>query len=384
MSDCKHVLDANYISMQGLCLELSVDEFPVTGKHNGPPTSKALPKFLYVLEKDQGLRVGVAKADNGSGKAINLEWYMSKNMQILVIGGNGFIGSHVVDALLASGCSVRVLSRHPEKYRAPLTEVDYRQHDFRDQMAMAEALVGVDAVFHLVSTTFPGTANLDPKTDVDENLIGTLSLIDTMLAMGINRLLYMSSGGTVYGIPQQIPIPEVHPLRPINSYGIVKVAIEQFMDMYRRTRGLSPIVIRASNPYGSRQGHSGVQGVVSTFLDNIRAGRGIEIWGDGSVVRDYIDVRDLAELCVLAGTSQLEGTYNAGSGQGVSLNELIDIMKLELGVELTPIYRPGRLIDVPVSVLDCLKARTDFDWYADRTLRDGIRDIWTWKQTLNR
>jgi UDP-glucose 4-epimerase len=305
-------------------------------------------------------------------------------MQVLVIGGNGFIGSHVVDSLLASGCTVRVLSRHPERFRAPLAAVDYRQDDFRDRMAVAEALVGIDAVFHLVSTTFPGTANLDPKTDVEENLIGTLSLMDTMLGMGINRLLYMSSGGTVYGVPRQVPIPENHPLHPINSYGIVKVAIEQFIEMYRSTRGLSPIIIRASNPYGPRQGHSGVQGVVSTFIDNIRSGRTIEIWGDGSVVRDYIDVRDLAELCVRAGTSQKEGTYNAGSGHGVSLNELIEMMKEVIGLDIKPNYRPGRLIDVPVSVLDCTKAETDFDWHAGRNLRDGIRDVWSWKEGFNR
>lgn len=301
-------------------------------------------------------------------------------MHVLVIGGNGFIGSHVVDALLAAGCTVRVLSRHRERYRAPLAMVDYRQGDFRDRMAVAEALVGVDAVFHLVSTTFPGTANLDPKTDVAENLIGTLTLIETMLGMGINRLLYMSSGGTVYGVPQQVPIPEDHPLRPINSYGIVKVAIESFIDMYRRTRGLSSVVIRASNPYGPRQGHSGVQGVISTFLDNIRAGRGIEIWGDGEVVRDYIDVRDLADLCLRAGTSAQEGTYNAGSGEGVSLNTLISMIQQELGIEIRPQYKPARLIDVPVSVLDCTRARTDFDWRPARTLRAGIRDVWAWKE----
>lgn len=301
-------------------------------------------------------------------------------MQILVIGGSGFIGSHVVDSLLAAGHGVRVFGRHPERFRAPLPQVDYRQGDFRDRMALAEALIGIDAVFHLVSTTFPGTANLDPKTDVRENLIGTLELIETMLGLNIKRLLFVSSGGTVYGVPQQVPIPEDHPLRPINSYGIVKVAIEQFIEMYRRTRGLSPIVIRASNPYGPRQGHTGVQGVVSTFLDNIANGRQIEIWGDGSVVRDFIDVRDLADLCAKAGPSEKEGVYNAGSGTGVSLNELIASIRAVTGLEVEPRYRLARLIDVPVSVLDFSKAQQDFDWMPTRSLDEGIRDIWTWKR----
>ncbi len=153
-------------------------------------------------------------------------------MKVLVIGGSGFIGSHVVDALLKAGHDVRVFGRHPEHFRPALPNVDYRLGDFRDRMALAEALSGIEAVFHLVSTTFPGTANLDPKTDVRDNLISTLELIETMLSLHITRLLFVSSGGTVYGVPEQVPIPETHSLRPINSYGIVKVAIEQYLDMY--------------------------------------------------------------------------------------------------------------------------------------------------------
>lgn len=303
-------------------------------------------------------------------------------MRVLVIGGNGFVGSHVVDALISSGHNVRVFGRNPDRFRDPLPNVDYRQGDFRDRMSIAEALIGVDAVFHMVSTTFPGTANLDPKIDVQENLIGTLALIETMLGLGITRLLFVSSGGTVYGVPERVPIPEDHPLRPINSYGIVKVAIEHFIEMYRRTRGLSPIVIRASNPYGPRQGHTGVQGVVSTFIDNISSGRPIEIWGDGSVVRDFIDVRDLADLCVLAGTSSREGVYNAGSGIGTSLKELLVVIQQVVPQKIAVSFKPSRLIDVPVSILDCTRAKQDFGWRPTRELLEGIEDTWDWRRTL--
>lgn len=303
-------------------------------------------------------------------------------MKVLVIGGNGFIGSHVVDALLEAGHDVRVFSRHPERFRSPLPEVDYRIGDFRDRMAIAEALTGIDAVFHLVSTTFPGTANLDPKTDVRENLVGTIELIETMLALQISRLLFLSSGGTVYGVPERVPIPENHPLRPINSYGIVKLAIEQFIEMYRRTRNLSPVIIRPSNPYGTRQGHLGVQGVVSTFLENVALSRPIEIWGDGSVVRDFIDVRDLADICVLAGTSTQEGTYNAGSGVGTSLAQLLEIIRDVSSKRITVNYKPARLIDVPVSILDCSHARETFEWHPTRSLLEGVKDTWVWKQSF--
>lgn len=303
-------------------------------------------------------------------------------MKILVIGGCGFIGSHVVDALLAAGHAVRVFDRQAERFRPPLPGVDYRFGDFGDRMAVAEAVAGVDAVFHLVSTTFPGTANLDPKTDVRDNLIGTLQLVETMLGLEIPRLLFLSSGGTVYGIPEQVPIPEDHPLRPINSYGIVKVAIENYLMMFQRTRGLHPVIVRASNPFGPRQGHTGIQGVVSTFLRQIAEGETIEIWGDGSVVRDYLDVRDLAEACVIAGTSAIDGIYNAGSGTGTSLIELLDAIRATTGHAVTPRFRPGRAIDVPVSILDCSAAERDFGWRARHSLTDLLAAAWAWQMQV--
>lgn len=135
-------------------------------------------------------------------------------MKALVIGGNGFIGSHVVDALLLSGHKVRVFDRGAELYRSPLVDVDYRLADFSDVSALAEALVGVDSVYHFVSTTVPSTSNLDPISDIKGNLINTVRLLQLMLQNGVSRIVYLSSGGTVYGIPDISPIPEKHPLNP--------------------------------------------------------------------------------------------------------------------------------------------------------------------------
>jgi UDP-glucose 4-epimerase len=304
-------------------------------------------------------------------------------MKVLVIGGCGFIGSHIVDALLSQGYRVRVFDRLAERFRAPLDDVEYQFGNFGDRMALIEALSGVDAVMHLVSTTFPGTADLDPRTDVLDNLGGTLSLLDAMVGLGLSRIVFLSSGGTVYGPPDRVPIPEDHPLRPINSYGIVKCAIEHYLDMYRRTRGLSPVAIRASNPYGPRQGHAGVQGVISTFLNRTIAGEPIEIWGDGSVVRDYLHVSDLAKLCVLALTSDRTGAYNAGSGVGTSLNTIINTIGAVIGQPLDPIYKPGRAIDVQRSVLDVSRAAADFGWACKVPLRDGIADTYAWMRSTH-
>lgn len=305
-------------------------------------------------------------------------------MKVLVLGGCGFIGSHTVDALLASGHEVTVLDRGPERFRDPLANVDYLYGDFGDRMLLAEALVGVDAVLHLISTTFPGTANLDPRSDVSDNLLATLGLMDTMRSMGISRLVFLSSGGTVYGPPETEPIPEDHPLRPINSYGIVKVAIENYMWMYRNEFGLAPAAIRAANPFGPRQGHIGVQGVISTFLHKVQEGRSIEIWGDGNVVRDYLHARDLADLCVRVLGSDFVGPINAGSGVGRSLNEVIEAIGRVTGRDLQPIYKPARGIDIRRSVLDVCLARDRLDWYARVDFEDALRETWTWMNTLAR
>ncbi|MCU0853487.1 MAG: NAD-dependent epimerase/dehydratase family protein [Rhodobacteraceae bacterium] len=302
-------------------------------------------------------------------------------MKVLVLGGCGFIGSHVVDALLARGLSVRVFDRRPEAYRAPLHGVDYRYGSFSDRMAVIDALAGVDAVIHLISTTFPGTANLDPATDVQDNLVGTITLLESMLSLGVHRIVFLSSGGTVYGVPDTVPIPETHPLRPINSYGIVKVAIESYLNMYGRLKGLSPVILRATNPYGPRQAHVGVQGVVSTFLRRVRDGEALDVWGDGTVTRDFIYVADLAALCAAVTPGETEGIFNAGSGVGASVNDIIAEIAAVSGTAPVVNYKSARAIDVPRSVLDVSLARETFGWQATTLLREGIARTWEWLGT---
>ena len=167
-------------------------------------------------------------------------------------------------------------------------------------------------------------------------------------------------------------------MRPINSYGIVKSSIEHYLDLYRRTRGVSPVIIRASNPFGPRQAHTGVQGVVSTFLRRVLSGESIEIWGDGTVVRDYLDVGDLAELCVQAGSSEKEGAYNAGSGRGLSINEIVQAVRKVTGSEFKTVYRGARTIDVPRSVLDCSLAEKEFGWKSETQFDFTLQSTWEW------
>ncbi len=301
-----------------------------------------------------------------------------------MLGGCGFVGSHIVDHLLICGYAVRILDKHPEHFRERLSEVEYIFGDFRDGETVLRALLGVDAVVHLVSTTVPGTADFDPISDVKDNLIGTLTLLEAMSSAGVSRILFMSSGGTVYGVPEHTPIPEDHPLRPINSYGIVKASIEHYLSMYQRSRGLSPITIRASNPYGPRQGHSGVQGVISTFLNRIIAGEELEIWGDGSVVRDYLYISDLAELSVKALSTQETGSFNAGSGVGTSLREVVTMIEAATGIQAQLTYRSSRPMDVQCSILDVSRAQLTFGWHAQTEFMKGMSETILWMRSLSK
>lgn len=299
-------------------------------------------------------------------------------MKALVLGGCGFIGSHLVDGLLAAGHKVRVYDRAPEQFRQPFANVDYRFGNFSDAPLLSEALEGIEVVYHLISTTVPSTSNLDPVADVQGNLINTLQLIQMMVQKNIPKIVFLSSGGTVYGIPETVPIVETHPLRPICSYGVVKVAIENYLQMFHQLHGLEYVVLRASNPYGERQGHAGVQGVIGTFMKKILAGEPIEIWGDGSVVRDFIYVGDLAELCVQAGEKRTVGIFNAGVGQGVTVNEVLNKLVVVCGKPAEVVYRQNRNFDVHEVVLDITSAINTFNWNTTTEFDHGLKKHFSW------
>ena len=299
-------------------------------------------------------------------------------MLALILGGNGFIGSHLVDQLLDSGSKVRVFDRGPEKFRSPRPGVEYFQGEFDNISKLTEALHAVDVVYHLISTTVPSTSNIDPLADIQGNLINTVVLLDLMRALNIPKIVYLSSGGTVYGIPSLIPTPESHSTKPINSYGIVKVAIENYLHMYQHLYSVDYVSLRASNPYGPRQGHSGLQGVIGTYLNNLVDNKPVTVWGDGTVIRDFIYIEDLAELCLLAGQSNATGVYNAGSGVGTSIADVIGILSEVTGIAIKPEFSPSRSIDVPAAVLDISNTERTFQWMPSVSIRDGI-DL-TWKR----
>lgn len=293
-----------------------------------------------------------------------------------MLGGNGFLGSHLVDRLLAGGHEVAVLDRAPPPIGIHWAGVRQFHGALEDGKVVSEALLACDTVYHLVSTTVPSTSNLDPVADIHGNLIATVRVLDLMVKYGVRKIVYFSSGGTVYGDVDADQVDETNALAPVCSYGVVKVGIENYLGMYAHLYGLEPTVLRASNPYGARQGHSGLQGLIGTCLVRVAQGLPIEIWGDGSIVRDYIYVDDLARLAVLSGQSRQTGIFNAGSGVGHSVAEVVSAIGRVTGRKSEIIYRPARAFDVRRIVLAVEKAKNAFDWQPLVELEEGLDFTW--------
>lgn len=304
-------------------------------------------------------------------------------MNCLVLGGDGFIGSHLVDRLLQKGYVVRVYDCQCERFREPLADVEYVYGRLEDRKALRSALVGIDVVFHLIGTTVPASSNRDPIFDVQSNLISTLVLLQECVHAHVSRLVFASSGGTVYGIPQSNPLKESHDTNPICSYGITKLAIEKYLGLFHYLHELEYAALRCANAYGPRQNPWARQGAIAVFLGKVAQEKPITIWGDGSVVRDYVYVEDIARALVLAAESHgLVATLNVGSGQGHSLNQILELIRSVTGREIQVQYKMARSADVPVNVLNPRLAREMLGWQTMITLEEGVRRTWTWMQTV--
>lgn len=304
-------------------------------------------------------------------------------MRVLVLGGNGFIGSHVVDKLLREGHSVRVFDKNEEHYRRALPGVDYHLGEFGNRGLLSEALNGIDVVVHLISTTLPKTSNDDPVFDVQSNVIETLFLLEQCVANKIKKIIFTSSGGTVYGVPQSVPVLEESQTNPICSYGICKLTIEKYLELFRQLHNLDYVIIRPSNPFGRRQNPFGIQGAIPVFLGKILRNEPIQIWGTGDVVRDYIYVEDLVDAlyCAINSTTPSR-VFNIGYGKGHSLSDLLAVMKSVTGRNLTVTYTKSRSYDVPEIYLDITRASKELNWEPSTSLVQGIRRTWDFVNNL--
>jgi UDP-glucose 4-epimerase len=303
-------------------------------------------------------------------------------MKIAIFGGGGFIGSTIVDRLLLDNHQLRIFERPrvlPFRPFSTSEKVEWCTGDLSSMHDVDNAVKDVDAVFHLVSTTLPKSSNDDPVYDVQSNVVATLQMLNAMVTRKVKKIVFISSGGTVYGPPEYLPVDEKHPTNPVVSYGITKLAIEKYLQMYRHLHGINAISLRVANPYGERQRIETAQGAVGVFLHNAIRGIPIDIWGDGSVTRDYIHVSDVAEAFVRALEYKGSSTcFNISSGEGKSLNELVKILEKTLDKSVIVRNLPSRPFDIPVSILSNTLACQELQWKPLVKMTDGIARTARW------
>ncbi len=291
----------------------------------------------------------------------------------LIVGGSGFIGSHLVERLLQQNYEVTVLDRNDNPTNLSGLDVRYICGDLTNINAINQALSEVDFVFHLASTSTPTTSVEDPIADIHGNVLGTVNLLNAMLDKNVKKILFVSSGGTVYGVPKKLPIRENDPTNPISSYGITKLAIEKYIQMYQHIYGISYRILRVANAYGPRQNPKNPQGAISVMLRAALNGQPFSIWGDGSIRRDFVYVTDLVEAIIKASQHESNLLLNIASEHSVSVNELVELCS-DCGVDVTCRYEAARPWDVPEVVLDISQAKDELGWMPTTTLEAGVRE----------
>lgn len=280
-------------------------------------------------------------------------------MRFLVLGGGGFIGSSLLPHLLRRG-DVTVFDQVPpcsETGNFLLDTIDFRQGAFTEETDFEALVRDADVVFHLISTTHAGS-RVAYGQEVRENILPTLALLEACAKKEVEKFVFLSSGGTVYGRGAGKPFCEEDGLYPINPYGVQKACIEHYVGLYAAQRGLRAKIIRPSNPYGPLQNPMGGQGAVAAFCHAAVQGRPIQVFGDGSVVRDYLYIDDLCRgILRIAGDDEPQPVFNLGTGAGHTLREVIVCIEGALGRPVAVDYGPKRDTDVPYSVLDISRYR---------------------------
>jgi len=304
---------------------------------------------------------------------------MDKLKTVAVLGGLGFIGSHICRALVASGVPVRVIDREDsprDRVRDIEHLLDIRTGDVTRVDEILSALADTSTLIHLVHSTVPQGSMSDPAADIIDNVASVARLAARLGMTDIERIVFISSGGAVYGVNDNARIAESEPTNPISSYGVTKLANEKYLAMYAATHGIRCLIVRPANIYGPQQRLDKGQGVIGTLVDRSLRGEPIEIWGTGEVVRDYLYIDDMVAgilaLLEYGGSRQI---FNIGSGVGHSVSDILSLLGRHLGKLPEVMYKPARGFDVPSNVLDTRLLETETNWKALVPLDEGISRV---------
>lgn len=300
--------------------------------------------------------------------------------RIIVTGGAGFIGSHLVDRLIADGNRVTVIDdlstgkRSNVHRNATLVHMDIRW----PRLAGVFRRVRPDVVFHLAAQKNVRDSIENPLFDADVNIMGSLNVIEQSRKFGVKKFIFSSTGGALYGDGVTLPTPETVPPRPLSPYGVAKFAIEQYLAFYQQEFGMRSVSLRYANVFGPRQDPKGEAGVVAIFAERFLKGRPLIINGSGSQTRDYVYVDDVVRANITAMKHAVTGEVNIGTGIETSVNELTKVMAREYGSRMTITHGPAITGEVRRSALRCVKATKEFGWRPRASLREGIRKTFVW------
>jgi UDP-glucose 4-epimerase len=300
--------------------------------------------------------------------------------RVVVLGGTGFIGSYLVQELLADGFQVGVVSRHSvdvNRERYPPEQLDCRQGDVADVHFVADALIDADVCIHLVHSTVPGESMSDPAREIVDSVVPTVRCLSRLPSRRFKRFVYVSSGGTVYGNARLLPISEDHPTDPMSAYGVAKLSLEKYVGMFAQTLNLNTAIVRPANVYGLGRNLNRDQGAVGIFLNRMLHNEPIQIWGDGSIVRDYLYVTDVARAIALVAADFTPGVWNVGTGVGTSLIDMIRLLEQIMRSTAKVAYAPARGYDVPVNILDAARIRKLLAWVPEVGLAQGIQTMYS-------
>lgn len=293
---------------------------------------------------------------------------------ILVTGGAGFLGSHVVDLLLAEGRRVVVLDNLSTGKRENLRpEVPFYLVDIASNQA--SALIHrfrPRHIVHLAAQVSVARSVADPIEDVRANVLGTVNLLAAAAEVGTTKVVFASSGGAIYGEADSFPTAEESLLSPVSPYGIAKASCEQYLRFFNKEHGICYDSLRFGNIYGPRQDPNGEAGVVAIFIGKMLRGEQPVINGDGCYVRDYVYVGDAARAVLLALAHEGSGAYNVATGQGVDVNTLFSLLATITGFKASPCYGPPRPGDLRTSILDYTRAYRNLGWEPRVTLEEGL------------
>jgi UDP-glucose 4-epimerase len=302
-------------------------------------------------------------------------------MKALVSGGSGFIGSHLVDALLDRGDEVVAVDNLSTGRRsnldgaldrgARLIVEDIRDGDLMKTLFDHEQ---PDVVFHLAAQMDVRVSAARPNYDAEINVLGTLNLLEaSRLSSGVNRFVFTSTGGAIYGEAEELPAAEDSPIRPEAPYGQAKFAAEGYCELYRRLHGLSTVSLRLGNVYGPRQDPFGEAGVIAIFCGKLLEGGRPTVFGDGKQTRDYIYVRDVVDAALIVAANDIHGSYNVGRGAETTVLELIETLSDLAGVQAEPEFAPARPGEVLRNALDPSKSKSELGFEAKVGMADGLR-----------